>query len=401
MKNIHNYNTFINESIKDKMKGKSKDKFIKMFNDKYPIFSNIFYELFPNNEFQIEYKNGLIDYFMFTTNDDGGNEHRFMIEKIDNNLEKPTISYLLKKGKSNISTFLKKEDISNINDVKKYIRDCMNSYGKMKIPCYPTNESIKDKLKGKDINTIIKKLGDDYNKILLKSIEFGYMDGIKHAINNGADICYNDGKPMTFALLYNNLDAIKLLLDLDYDYYSKEILDLMSMIQDCNYEVVKYLLDNFEFDNYSIDKSINYLKYESSRKDVLELFKKYKLENDNEDNDNKSLKSLYENDDYINFKKTINKDNYSKYLLTDLFIDACNIGKNKYVEYLLQRKLVDKNTKSGAPMINACYYGNLDVVKTLIKYGVKPTEEHAEIAENHLHSNISDYILKYLSKSKK
>lgn len=262
------------------------------------------------------------------------------------------------------------------------------------------NESLRDKMKGKDIKIIIEDLGDDYNKILLKSIEYHYMDGVKYAIDNGVDIKFDDGKPMTFALLYNNLDVIKMLLELDYDYYSQEIMTSTSMIQDCNYDVVKYLLDNFKFDIYSIDTAINNLKYYSSKKDILKLFQEYTIENNNENNDNKSLKYFFEDDDYINFKKTINKNNYSKFLLNDLFISACNNGRTKYVEYLLQRGLVDKNAKGGAPMRNACYYGNLGVVKILIKYGVEPTKEDAEIAYQHFHSNISDYILKYLDNQK-
>jgi ankyrin repeat protein len=78
------------------------------------------------------------------------------------------------------------------------------------------NESLRDKMKPKSDEDILKELGDlSPENILLQSAENNYIKGVKIALDKGADINYKDNIGWTallHATFYGYKDIVELLL---------------------------------------------------------------------------------------------------------------------------------------------------------------------------------------------
>jgi ankyrin repeat protein len=182
------------------------------------------------------------------------------------------------------------------------------------------NESIRDHLKPKSMEDIIKSLGgvNNVNDILKKSLDREIIPMIKYAIENGADVnkIYDDNQtPLYKACLLENFDLVKLLLEKGADVNSindnngenplyvavgcnnynlvKLLIDkgsdvnqkrwtgytpLMKASHNGYYNIVKLLIDNGADINYSIEGSEYldgvtplFVSIENARVDVAKL----------------------------------------------------------------------------------------------------------------------------------
>lgn len=77
---------------------------------------------------------------------------------------------------------------------------------------YNFNESIRDLMKPKSKEDIVKALGLSLEEQLIRGLEKGEYWLVKQAIENGADIRYRDDTPLYRATIYEDERAMKLLL---------------------------------------------------------------------------------------------------------------------------------------------------------------------------------------------
>lgn len=98
----------------------------------------------------------------------------------------------------------------------------------------------------------------DVNNLLILSSYYGYVRGMKYAINNGADVNLYNGLPLVYCATDGYLNAIKLLVESDVDVHENDsdalVLAAMSEYKD----VVQYLIKNgAEIDNEDIDDFVH------------------------------------------------------------------------------------------------------------------------------------------------
>jgi ankyrin repeat protein len=294
----------------------------------------------------------------------------------------------------------------------------------------PIEESLKDKLKGKSNEDILKQFINQPTKLLIKSTEYNFEDGIRIAIEKGADVNCDDGQPLKNVASNGNLEMVKFLIKNGADMYLEKGAPLVFAILSnrfnvikyliskglntivtkesyilglvrtyCDTTVLKYFLDNFEFSSDIIDENIHYAKLET-KKEAIELLQEYKKKifNKEIDDANDKLKKSYTNNDIKGFSNALSSRLCSQSLIDRLLIESSTDGKLKIMKKLLSHGANIRKNKT-VLMNNACYYGNLHIVKFLIEKGIIPTKENSDIARNHFHSNISDYILNHINNS--
>ena len=171
------------------------------------------------------------------------------------------------------------------------------------------NESLKDKLVGPTEHEVVenfKKLPPD--EMLKRSSKLGLIDGVKIAIERGADINY--------------IDCLALKYACDNGYY----------------DIAKYLIDNGA-NIRPENKSHNLLTLASEKgyNDILGLLI------------NKGLSV------HINYDEPL--------------IKSIKGGHLETVKFLLKRGC-NIHTMNDTPIINACFYGHTDIVNFLLDKGV-------------------------------
>ncbi len=144
------------------------------------------------------------------------------------------------------------------------------------------NESIKDLMKPKSEEDIIKVLQDlNPQQRMRKAIQYGLLSVVKNIIENGIDLKKNTtgNTPIGYtfvcdAVEYGKLDILKYLLDNGCDLGGMENSHLHEAIVNNHYKVAKFLVDehNATIDNDDEEDDIQYLGYAISN-DNLDMVK--------------------------------------------------------------------------------------------------------------------------------
>lgn len=146
------------------------------------------------------------------------------------------------------------------------------------------NESLRDKIKGKDNDEIKNKIlnmeQDELNKTLISFLHKNYNDEIiKLLIENGADVNFDDGAVIKNYLHNKNINMIKYLLDNhDVDIESSHSFPLRYVASVGDYEMTKLFLEYGADPNCEDDDAIE-MAEDNGHDDVLELLKEYANKN--------------------------------------------------------------------------------------------------------------------------
>lgn len=188
-----------------------------------------------------------------------------------------------------------------INEIKQKLDDNkirLTNYNKI---CEKLNYSV---LSENEILNILNNMSPD--NMLVNAIGLNNFNYVKIAINNGADIHYNDDEAICKSVYTNNVDLIKFLIDNGADVHVKNDYLFREFAVKCN---------NVEF-----------------------------------------LKYLY------NLGADIHASNDYAMYCTPMF------GCAEHIKFLVEHG-ADINLKDGSPIINAVQFGSYENVKTLIELG--------------------------------
>ena len=121
-------------------------------------------------------------------------------------------------------------------------------------------ESIRDLMTPKskeDIDKSIKKtLGKlKPNNLLIKSIEFDYLEGVKTALEKGADVHFTNDWALGIASRTNKVEIVKVLLDAGANINAANFLSEVS--QRGHTQMVKLLLDRGKFNDLTIISALS------------------------------------------------------------------------------------------------------------------------------------------------
>jgi len=131
------------------------------------------------------------------------------------------------------------------------------------------NESI---LKGKSNDEVIQALNNlnlDSNDLLIKTVGLGILDGVKKALNNGVSVKAKNFA-LQWAVVYNQLKVIKLLLDKGADIHTDDNYALRLAAERGYLEVVKLLLRSGADVHANNDYALRYAAY-NGHLDVVKL----------------------------------------------------------------------------------------------------------------------------------
>ena len=326
------------------------------------------------------------------------------------------------------------------------------------------NESIKDLMKGKSDEEILKKLGDlNLEELLKKSLQNGYLNGVKLALEKGANPSDKDNEAIRFASEEGHTEIVELLLqdkrvnpsDKDNEairYASEngytEIVELLLQdkridpsdddnyaIKNASYngftEIVRLLLQDKRVRNKLSDREIE--KYENQKRGLKESVRDL-MKPKSEEEISKKIGDLNPNDllmksinnNYLNgVKLALEKgadlsanDNYAikyasldgyteivKLLLQDERVDPSADNRNDAIRYasmnghteivklLLQDKRVDPSNKKNLAIGFASYYGHTEVVKLLLQdKRVDPSDDDNYAIKNASYNGFTEIV---------
>lgn len=147
------------------------------------------------------------------------------------------------------------------------------------------NESLRDKMKPKSDEEILKELGNlSPDEMLLQSINYEYINGVKLAIEKGANINYQgDGEyytPLMRAIRKVNKEIAELLLKNGADINKKNrygFTNLMVASRIGHKDIVELLIKagaNLNIKNKNGWTALRYAS-EKGHKEIVEILKKY------------------------------------------------------------------------------------------------------------------------------
>jgi ankyrin repeat protein len=149
------------------------------------------------------------------------------------------------------------------------------------------NESLRDKMKPKSDEEILRELDDlSPEELLFISIENNYIKGVEKVLKLGADINYKykyGWTPLLFATMKGHKDIVEFLIengaDINVKYGADGNTPLLFATR-CEYkDIVEILLKNGADTNIKDDRGYTALMYASEYfykdKEIIKLLKKY------------------------------------------------------------------------------------------------------------------------------
>ncbi len=246
------YNDFLNESVRDLMKGKSDEEIKKSLDELKPIDK-------LNKSIENDYFDGIKSALKDLPK--SYTFRKILIRLID--IDKiEVLKYIINNAK--ISTSDMKDILWFANNKKKITNN--NKY-----------DEIINLLKTKNLDNIYGKKNTNYDDLLDLGCETNDYELIKKSIDNGATV--KDKRIPTSVIKNNNLKIAKLLLDNGAIIY-KDLYDhmsLMTAIANDNVDMIKLFLqyNGIIIDDYIKREVIEYIEKEKHVKIVELLVEKY------------------------------------------------------------------------------------------------------------------------------
>jgi len=245
------------------------------------------------------------------------------------------------------------------------------------------NESVRDLMKGKSDEEISKEIGDlNPNDLLKKSLDNNYLNGIKLALEKGADPSYNNNYAIKNASIYGHIDIVKILLqDSRVDPSADNNYAIRYASKYEYIDIVKILLQDSRVDP---SDNHNYAIRYASDNGYFEIVKLLLQDKrvDPSDDDNFAIKSASYNE-HLEVVKLLLKDERVREKLTDEEIDFYKNKRNKLNESIRDlmkpksdeeiisslKKLPQKENNNN--LLNVSSRGNNSkLIELLIKSGV-------------------------------
>ena len=120
----------------------------------------------------------------------------------------------------------------------------------------------------------LKKSSKNPNDILIKSVDKGFLFGVKYALENGANVHTIDDYALRWASQNGHYDIVKLLLDYGADIHTDNDEALRWAAYEGHYDVIKLLLENGADIHAQNDAALRHAEY-NGHTDVVELLKSY------------------------------------------------------------------------------------------------------------------------------
>jgi hypothetical protein len=164
------------------------------------------------------------------------------------------------------------------------------------------NESIRSKMIGKsedDIKILFKKLTP--NQKLVRAAEYGILWALKEAIEEGANIDYNNGSALRLACLKKQIEIIKILIDNGANINKWKTVLINFAKEQGNNEVVELLKQYMNKTNESIRSKMTPKSSEDIKKSLADLdaIKKYSFIKKH------NIKDLYSKEEMEDIEKEV------------------------------------------------------------------------------------------------
>ena len=112
------------------------------------------------------------------------------------------------------------------------------------------------------------------NELLIKSARNGFLKGVQMALNNGADIHYQNDWPLRFASHNGHTDIVKLLIDNGSDIHANNDQALHLASKYGHTDTVKLLIDHGADIHAINDNALRYAT-RNGHTDIVNLLKQY------------------------------------------------------------------------------------------------------------------------------
>jgi len=137
------------------------------------------------------------------------------------------------------------------------------------------NESLRDKMTGKSRDEIMKGIINlSPDRMLIKSIDYNFFDGVKLSVDNGADIHTSNNYAIEISSTRGQYNIVKYLLDKGADIHVDNDAPLRMASKNGHIDTVKLLLD-YGADIQDYGNSALHNAKRNGHTDVVELLKQH------------------------------------------------------------------------------------------------------------------------------